>query len=74
MTTRSIPDLDLSSAVHQARGRLIEGIREHQRGKITLTTLYRLADEYRHEIREHGRRTGRTLPIPSRAYILRALA
>jgi hypothetical protein len=53
----------------EARDALVRLIR----AKAPRAELERAADTYREAIRERGRATGRRLPVPSRAAIIRLL-
>lgn len=68
------PGVDESSPVMRARSALLEAIAQHKRGAVSTAELYAAADAYIAEIRAHGKRIGRKVPIPARAQIIRALA
>lgn len=55
------------------RHRVVEAIRRERRGEMSLAVLHRLVDEYREGIRARGSIGGRTITVPSRAYLIRAL-
>jgi hypothetical protein len=57
-----------------ARTALLDAIASHRRAELSISALYVAADAYIAEIRAHGKRMGRKVPVPSRAHIIRALA
>ena len=66
--------INASSPVMIARAALCDAIAKHKRAELCTTDLYAAADAYITEIRAHGTRIGRKVPVPSRAQIIRALA
>ena len=60
--------------VWQARKALGEAIARQKRGEVGLNQVYRAADAYIAAIRAHTKATGRKLPVPSRAKIIRLLS
>lgn len=66
--------IDASSPVMIARAALLDAITKHKRAEVSTSALYAAADAYIAEVRAHGKRIGRKVPVPSRAHIIRALA
>jgi hypothetical protein len=59
--------------VWRARNALAEAIAQQKRGLVDMPAVYRAADAYIAAIRAHADATGRKLPVPSRAKIIRLL-
>jgi hypothetical protein len=57
-----------------ARASLCDAIAKHKRAELSTADLCAKADAYIAEIRAHGLRIGRKVPVPSRAHIIRALS
>jgi hypothetical protein len=73
METTMTTTIDTTTPVHQARTALIDGAAANRRGELSIEDLYRLADAYIAAIKVHSRATGKKLPVPGRAYVIRAL-
>ncbi len=54
-----------------ARTRAIEACRAYLRGEVTDAEMHRAADAYRDAIVAYAEETGRKLPVPTRAAVLR---
>jgi len=59
--------------VWQARDALIIAIKQQIFGVVTMDAVYQAADTYIAAIKAHGKATGRRLPVPNRAGIIRLL-
>lgn len=56
-----------------ARDRVLQVREQNQKGQATKAELDAAADAYIAAIKAHAVSTGRRLPVPGRAYLLRAL-
>lgn len=65
--------IDHNSPVMQARTTLVLDIARHNRGEISGDALNASADAYIDAIKAHAKATGKKLPVPSRAKVIRAL-
>lgn len=57
----------------ELRSRLIDAKKEYGQGRITVEQLYEHADAYIDALKAYAKRTGKKVPIPTPAHIIRAL-
>jgi len=68
------PRIDATSPIWLARTLLSELLRAEKSGQATSAQVNAAAEAYIAAIRAHAKATGRKLPVPSRAHVVRALA